>query len=186
MSKPIRSFKYCYVCKDTKEQIEADGRYFYGNGRCNKCGHEAIKKYRSTESGAKAFKETVGKYYKNNKEEILKKQSVELRELKQAAVDAYGGECVCCKERRIEFLVIDHINGRGNEHRRQIGRNNMYRWLKINEYPEGFRTLCYNCNIALKTLGRCPHNNGITKGNPEEAPYISKEEFNECTETTID
>src|SRR4051812_2473053 len=35
---------------------------------------------------------------------------------KREAVDAYGGKCDCCGEARIEFLSIDHINGKGRLH----------------------------------------------------------------------
>jgi hypothetical protein len=48
------------------------------------------------------------------------------------------------------FLVVDHINGEGNKHRKAIGRTglNFYRWLRTSGYPPGFRVLCHNCNHA--------------------------------------
>ena len=74
----------------------------------------------------------------------------------------YGGRCECCGENRDEFLCIDHINGGGNKHRNEIsGGKKMasykfYLWLKRNNFPEGFRILCANCNAAV-VKGLCPH-----------------------------
>lgn len=82
------------------------------------------------------------------------------RRTKLAALDQYGGRfCACCRESHIEFLEIDHINGGGNKHRREIGQaaKKMYRWLKVNNYPSGFRVLCSNCNKSLGAFGYCPH-----------------------------
>ncbi|MDP2754423.1 MAG: hypothetical protein Q8P40_08545 [Nitrospirota bacterium] len=68
--------------------------------------------------------------------------------------------CSCCGESHEEFLSIDHINGDGAKHRRIIGRGGvkLYRWLKKNEFPEGYRVLCMNCNWAIGIHGYCPHN----------------------------
>lgn len=64
--------------------------------------------------------------------------------------------CECCKEDIIEFLSIDHINGGGTKHRKQIS-NIIYWWLIKNNYPEGYRVLCHNCNQAFGFYGKCPH-----------------------------
>jgi hypothetical protein len=85
--------------------------------------------------------------------------------LRMGCLLAYGGEppvCACCGEYRIPFLAIDHINGGGKTHRLSIGAatigpHAVYRWLKKNGYPEGFRVLCHNCNYALGLYGKCPH-----------------------------
>jgi hypothetical protein len=80
--------------------------------------------------------------------------------LKLDAFNAYGGaRCACCSEENIEFLTIDHMNGNGNEHRRQIGGSGYktYQWLRKNGYPTGFRVLCFNCNSARGAYGYCPH-----------------------------
>ena len=66
--------------------------------------------------------------------------------------------CNCCGEKTIQFLCIDHINGGGNEHRRQIGNNvQLAYWLKRNNYPSEFQVLCHNCNMAKGFYGQCPH-----------------------------
>lgn len=70
--------------------------------------------------------------------------------------------CACCGESHIEFLSIDHINGDGAKHRKEIGMERgggvrFYYWLKRNNYPEGFRVLCMNCNFSRGQHGYCPH-----------------------------
>lgn len=73
----------------------------------------------------------------------------------------YGTECACCGVSNWEFLTIDHVNGGGNKHRREIGVHSgdaFYVWLIKNNYPEGFRTLCMNCNTSYGFHGYCPHN----------------------------
>lgn len=71
-------------------------------------------------------------------------------------------KCICCNERNLMFLTIDHINNDGAKHRKQIREetgNTFYLWLKDNNYPEGFQVLCYNCNIGkYRNKGICPHN----------------------------
>lgn len=69
-------------------------------------------------------------------------------------------ECLCCKESRLEFLCIDHIDGSGNKHRKVVAKTygSIFRWLTVNGFPEGYRVLCYNCNSSLGHYGYCPHN----------------------------
>lgn len=77
-----------------------------------------------------------------------------------AALNAYGGECVCCGESIQVFLQFDHINGGGNQHRGQIKRRRfatMASWLINEGYPKGFQILCANCNWAKHANGICPH-----------------------------
>lgn len=88
--------------------------------------------------------------------------------LKRQVMDAYGGKCACCGEAELVFLTIDHINDDGAEHRRQIAAERgsqwlqagspTYRWLRDNNYPEGFQVLCANCNCGRHWNGGiCPH-----------------------------
>lgn len=67
-------------------------------------------------------------------------------------------KCACCGEPRIEFLELDHINGDGGEHRKQMGSWGIYRWLAKHNYPPlALRVLCSNCNRSLGCYGYCPH-----------------------------
>ena len=69
-------------------------------------------------------------------------------------------KCACCREKSLEFLTVDHINGDGNIHRRELGHrggHQMYSWLKNNNFPPGYRILCINCNHSYGVWGYCPH-----------------------------
>lgn len=85
---------------------------------------------------------------------------------KQLIFEHYGGtnpHCECCGETRQEFLTVNHKNGRGNVHRREIGESNLYHWLVKNNYPDGFNILCMNCNWASRITGQCPHFEHVLK-----------------------
>lgn len=70
--------------------------------------------------------------------------------------------CNCCGVRNYKFLTLDHINGGGNKHRKEIGVTggfDYWYWFIKNDFPEGFQVLCYNCNCSKGFHGVCPHNN---------------------------
>ncbi len=83
--------------------------------------------------------------------------------LRRAALVHYSGDpphCQCpggCDVTFMEFLSIDHIDGGGRQHRLEIKGGNIYRWLRKNNYPKGYRVLCMNCNFSFGKYGRCPH-----------------------------
>lgn len=82
------------------------------------------------------------------------------KKVKLEVFNAYGAMvCACCGERRVEFLTIDHIEGCGREHRKTLrfSGSQFYRWLRKNNYPQGFQILCYNCNCAKGHSRYCPH-----------------------------
>ena len=97
----------------------------------------------------------------NNKEKVIeinkisgKKHRDKNREL---VFNHYGKECSCCGEKELKFLSIDHINGNGTKHRKEI-KTRIYGWLVRNNYPKGFQTLCFNCNWGrYRNNGICPH-----------------------------
>jgi hypothetical protein len=65
--------------------------------------------------------------------------------------------CGCCGEATYEFLTIDHINNDGAAQLKLYGKGKLYRWLIKNNFPEGYRVWCYNCNCARGRYGHCPH-----------------------------
>ena len=102
-------------------------------------------------------------YYQKNRERILEQTRKSARKLRMEVLCHYGGNppaCACCGDSHIEFLSIDHINGNGTQHRKKIGiagGSSFYCWLRKNNYPEGFRMLCCNCNASFGYYGYCPH-----------------------------
>ena len=100
------------------------------------------------------------KHYYENQGKYKTYAANRRRGLKIKVINHYSNgsmECSCCGENIIEFLTIDHINGGGRKHLKQLGPGNFYTWLIKNNYPEGFRVLCLNCNFANGQLGYCPH-----------------------------
>ena len=85
--------------------------------------------------------------------------------LRAETLAAYGGTCKCCGETIQEFLSIDHVDGGGNAHRRELFGDDrkgsgyhFYAWLKKQGFPQGgFQLLCRNCNAAKSEYGVCPH-----------------------------
>lgn len=67
-------------------------------------------------------------------------------------------ECDCCGESDIRLLTIDHINGGGKQHRIKNKIKHIYEYLYYNNYPDGYRVLCWNCNKSYGQYGYCPHN----------------------------
>jgi hypothetical protein len=83
-----------------------------------------------------------------------------LRQMKLAVINHYGGECKCCHLTNLIFLVIDHIKGGGNQHRKTLirGSGEFYKWIINNNFPPDFQVLCWNCNAAKYfNNGICPH-----------------------------
>jgi hypothetical protein len=102
--------------------------------------------------------------YKSRKKhwpKVLARQRSGGLKVKIEVLSRYGvlGGCVCCGEKQINFLTIDHVKDNGSEDREAglFGRI-LYRRLKKLGFPEGYQTLCFNCNWG-KRLGKgfCPH-----------------------------
>ena len=76
------------------------------------------------------------------------------RKLKQMVLDHYCGEparCVLCGIDDLRILTIDHVDGGGKKHRsshKLHGGPDFYRWLRDQEFPPGYRVLCFNCNCG--------------------------------------
>jgi hypothetical protein len=71
--------------------------------------------------------------------------------LKNLVISFYGGKCKICGEKDIRVLSLDHINGGGTKHRRDLGSGGrkIYYALKREGFPTGFQVLCLNHNCSL-------------------------------------
>lgn len=132
----------------------------HGNKRRYIYGHTPNKRY-DTETPPVSLRSNQSKKGKVQRERKWVRKMTCLRH--------YGGtppSCACCGEDHPTFLAIDHIEGSGNKHRKEIGSKGGYTfaiWLIKNNFPEGFQVLCHNCNMAIAILGYCPH-----KGVPQK------------------
>ena len=160
--------KRCSECQNVV--IESNkGRFKqrYNNGFCGYCGknpHETDKK-----SCSVCLKKRRDQYAACGDKKTRREQAAVIRhERKVRVLQQYGGRCVCCGEIEPIFLALDHIDGGGNEHRRQIGNNDgnrcgssstqFYIWVEKNNYPDILQVLCHNCNMGKHLNGGvCPH-----------------------------
>ena len=82
------------------------------------------------------------------------------RRRKRIVMEHYSNgklQCVECGVRDIRVLTIDHVGGKGRQHLRSIGvkgGSQFYKWLVRHGFPEGFRTLCFNCNCSKNSKSR--------------------------------
>lgn len=79
------------------------------------------------------------------------------QKIKLEVLTHYGnGKCACvtCGESRLACLSIDHINGNGNLQLKELRKAgvNFYRWLRKNNYPKGYQTLCMNCQWVKRAF----------------------------------
>jgi hypothetical protein len=145
--------------------------YFYSNKHrvdglsswCRVCNQKRMREWHQRDyainaDAIKAKKRArAAEEYKINPEKFRQRARDERRTYKEAVFDYYGRVCACCGESNEIFLTVDHVNGDGASHRRALGnRMTLYRWLCKNRMPEGFQTLCRNCNFAKGQLSHCP------------------------------
>lgn len=136
---------------------------------CKSCKKQEDQNYQ--ERHASKIKEVKHKYYLENKESITQRTLLYAKQnrekhngwrrkaglkLKLQTFMQYGSvECAFCSFSDHRALSIDHVNDNGADHRRAIGLEGkggyvFYQWLKQNGYPEGFQTLCANCQFKKR------------------------------------
>lgn len=96
-------------------------------------------------------KQHCADWREKNRERLREDNRLRRLALKDEALDRYGRICARCGFSNILALQIDHVNDNGAEERQALGGRgnagwNFYRWLKKNGWPEGYQTLCANCN----------------------------------------
>jgi len=141
----------------TKEQQKIYSHNYYESHKdIIKANYEKDKEIR-TERAKKYYKDNKEKCRKlqkrwalNNKVRVCTYSKKHRKKLKNEILKHYGNgicACVICGENRLDCLSIDHINGSGAKHRREIGilGSPFYPWLKRNNFPSGYQTLCMNC-----------------------------------------
>ncbi len=139
---PNKQRAYCDPCKEKAKTVY---RRRIANGLCMYCDNPPVPGQKRCEYHREKTNKAVRGVVRNLRKQILA---------------AYGGACKCCGETIPEFLQVDHINGGGCAHRRELAKakTTFYQWLRANNFPqEGFQILCANCNRAKGQYGTCPH-----------------------------
>lgn len=118
-------------------------------GMCSECGREP-----PVDGG------TLGESCREKRREYQRRRRAGWR---RRVHEAYGGACSCCGEDESLFLTIDHVNGGGRDHMRDLnsgeyGASRFYLWLIDHDFPSEFQLLCFNCNSGKHLNGgTCPH-----------------------------
>ena len=143
--------KICSVCKEEKPKEDfhlskstKDGRFFC----CKKCSLEKNRQWRK-------------KNPDRNRELGRQNAHDALTRIKNDVFEAYGNKCVCCGEKEIHFLTLDHIYGVPDRHKSGSGKRitglAFWRIIKKENFPKDCRILCWNCNASYGFYGFCPH-----------------------------
>lgn len=143
--------KICRKCLISKDislfGFTKDDRFNkkYIDSRCKECRKKDTYIWRNKNRG--------------KSREISRRCGAKLR-LETVSIYGKNGKpiCVNCGFDDIRTLCIDHIFNNGNDERRKLGSKyfagaTFYRWLKKNNYPAGYQTLCANCNL-IKEIER--------------------------------
>ncbi len=190
-NRPAVSGGKCQVCID-KAKISRDKTTAARKaaGLCTACGKPAkagctlcqrdIDKLSATSSKHYARRKAAGTccYCKAAPEpghtmcaDHLEQTRQQRERLKREVMEAYGGaKCCRCSEVDLRFLEIDHIDGGGRKHLREVvgggAGHALYGWLKRNNFPPGFRVLCRPCNSKAH-VDRCRANGTLLTAAPE-------------------
>ncbi len=73
--------------------------------------------------------------------------------MKEKVILHYGNDkmvCMKCGVSDIRALSIDHINAGEEKPSTRRSGTMFYRWLIKNNYPEGYQTLCMNCQFIKR------------------------------------
>lgn len=90
---------------------------------------------------------------RSSRPDLVRRYEQELLLKKEVLARYSNGECKCamCGRDDVRILNIDHIDFGGTKHRKSLkiaGGVQFYRWLKREGFPEGYRVLCFSCNLA--------------------------------------
>jgi len=114
-------------------------------------------------------------WHKDNRVTEAAYNRTKYKQLKDAVMSHYGGSCAVCGITDLAFLTIDHIDGGGKKHRKEIGRDKMYEWTVKNDFPPGFQVLCWNHNWLKYTSSLKLESDSLsTKRNKRNRRYRRK------------
>lgn len=168
---PGASVNRCDPCNQAQNEYLAKRKQKLRNSGVCECGRPVLKGLRKC---VKCF-EYNKTYYAEHRFASRRWATARYERDRSACFGHYGNECACCGEPEERFLQIDHMDGRGREHRKS-GVTQIFSWLVSQGFPPGFQTLCANCNWAKRTGPACPlkdtscaKKRAFWKGNPPGA-----------------
>lgn len=136
LSKPLDLIHFKYVGGRV-----AKGKQWWST-KCRKCDNKRINDLKNKRKmNSQIMRKDAYKRYKEN--------------LWNDLLCAYGNFCLCCKEGNQAYLTIEHLNGDGSIHRKQLtkgkhggGGTKTYADLRRRGWPKGYGIMCANCQLA--------------------------------------
>jgi hypothetical protein len=90
--------------------------------------------------------------YQKRKEKYLQNYKDTRLAVKLEIFSYYGGICQICEESDFSKLSLDHTDGYGRQHRKEVlgidSGSCFYKWVLKNK-PDNIRLLCFNCNCQV-------------------------------------
>lgn len=120
------------------------------------------------------------KWVNENREKVNANNKKYYQNLKDKVFDRYGKRCWCCGETEEDFLTLEHLEGGGSKHRKEVGIYGQFLDAIHTKELSKYMILCMNCNMGrAKNYGVCPHILAISeklvkniKHGPLTAEYI--------------
>lgn len=142
------SCKGCGVKLSTDNWMTSDKNH--GRKRCADCHRKYFREYSNSyyHSHITQKRKYNTENYDKNKAHIRKMKSLNTQNIKLKVIKHYSPDIKCqrCGFSDVRALSIDHINGRGAEHRRKFVHNaNFYYWIINHGFPSFLQVLCMNC-----------------------------------------
>lgn len=142
------------IKEDNRKQQPNRNAYYWRNRDRILASRKAYDKKYNEEHREERHRKNKERYWANHYEALLR--SRQLRAQVKYEVLAYYSvsdipQCVYCGIEDIDVLCVDHINDDGYKRdKKDPSRKNFYGWLKQNNYPIGYQTLCANCNLKKR------------------------------------
>ena len=159
---PTRRCSGCGKIKSLDQFYPRADRYTGTTSRCRECTKAGTRRYQ--EANRDKINAGSRRWRAQNPDRAREKDRKARASNRAKVFDHYGWACACCGT--TEDLCIDHLNGDGGAHRRELfgsqrgaSGHGMYRWLIRSNFPSDFQTLCRPCNRSKGMSPRCwlPH-----------------------------
>lgn len=132
-----------------------------GRVQCAKC--RAVRKAKTVERKSRGLCPRCSQPTRPGKTTCAKcsgdasaRLAIQYRRIKAEVFAAYGNKCSCCGKTNPAFLSLEHKEGGGGKHRRELGGGSaVYKWAKKNNFPDTLTLLCFDCNCSKGYFGKC-------------------------------
>jgi hypothetical protein len=151
--KEYYKFKQDYLKLHPDEQIEAlrlRRQKYWDNIEQRRA---QTNQYNNSEERKKHRSDYAKKYNQEHLHELTVKRRYHRRNARLKVYQHYSNgtmKCAKCGNNDIDVLSIDHINGGGNAHRKNVVHSHTEEWLVRNNFPDGFQVLCMNCQFKKR------------------------------------